>query len=577
MNVFKKTLPLILVFAMLFALAAPGASAVSEDCCEMLLVGQENYTEAFEVLTLVNELRASLGIQQLVMDDTLMEYAMLRASELAMYFSHTRPNGSSCFDGCSMVYGENIAYGAYTRSSAQEAYTAWYNSQGHYENMVRDSYNSIGIGMFQIGYDYYWVQVFGFAAGSGAELADFEARDGVYVTRTVTVLEEIVQKTIVPVTTSTSLVSGESAQIYMDCSSIYSAYLSPAGFTFESSDENICTVDGDGLVTAKGGGKASVTISCPGLSEPWSVVFSVCPGHEYDDGVVTVEPGCDFWDRGETTYTCIHCGKTYAKTLYGSHTYDEGVITLEPTCGTQGTTTYTCSRCKTSYTNSIPATGDHVYDKGVVTEEATCKDWGTTTYTCQVCGNSKTEAIQPHSDHTYGDGEITREPTCLYQGFLQYSCTVCNGGGYIEAIDALGHDWDEGILTREASCTQQGILTHTCSRCHSTTEEALSFGEHRWDDGELTQRPTLDKVGEMTYTCEFCGTTRTEPAELPAGDVSGDGITDAADIVSLMKYILDRGDRVNNEALDVTGNGRVDILDVIRLIRHLADTSVQLS
>lgn len=188
-------------------------------------------------------------------------------------------------------------------------------------------------------------------------------------------------------------------------------------------------------------------ISCPGLSEPWYVVFSVCPGHEYDDGVVTVEPGCDFWDRGKTTYTCIHCGKTYTKTLYGSHTYDQGVITLEP----------------------------------------------------------------------------------------------------------------------------------TCSRCHSTTEEALSFGEHRWDDGELTQRPTLDKVGEMTYICELCGTTRTEPAEPPAGDVSGDGVTDAADIVSLMKYILDQGDQVNNEALDVTDNGRVDILDVIRLIRHLADTSVQLS
>lgn len=618
MNKRNKLVFIFLATTLLFCLFAPAALAVSDGCCEITVGGIEDYTEAFGVLSLVNELRESLGVQPLVMDDTLMNYAMQRAAELAMLFDHTRPDSTDFNSGCRKAFGENIARGARTMSTAEEAYTAWYNSQGHYENMVCESFNSIGIGMFRIGRDYYWVQVFGLAQGSGEELSDYSEKDGVYTYTIVSVLEETVVANIEPKPEATKLLVGESIYIDMDCSTIYTSYMDPTGFTFTGSDNSVLTVDEYGIVTAVGQGTATVTISCPGLDVPWTIEFTVCAGHEYDDGVITVEPGCDYWDKGEMTYTCIHCGGSYTKVIYGSHSYDDGVITTEPTCGANGVRTYTCTRCGNtrtetiyatgehnyddgvvtteptcgangvrtytcarcgnSYTETIYSTGEHNYGDGVVTEEPTCKDWGTMTYTCAGCGDTRTESIAPHNNHTYGDGEVTREATCTYQGVIHYNCTVCNGGGYIETIDALGHAWDEGVITTQPTCAQQGWLTKTCTRCGATTMKNLGFSsEHTWDEGTVIRLPSLIQSGEILYTCTLCTATKTEPLDFPEGDVSGDGQTDAADVVVLMKHVLGDPSPVNENATDVNGDNRTDILDIIRLIRWLADKDIDLN
>ncbi len=100
-------------------------------------------------------------------DYDLEKAAMERAKELAVMYSHTRPNGKSngtITRRSNTIYGENIAYG-YT--SADSVLEAWkeenesYNGQGHRRNMLYQGYKTIGIGCFYANGRLYWVQEFG--------------------------------------------------------------------------------------------------------------------------------------------------------------------------------------------------------------------------------------------------------------------------------------------------------------------------------------------------------------------------------------------------------------------------------
>ena len=52
-----------------------------------------DYSAAYQELEMLNEVRRENGLGDLVMDKNMMEMALLRAAESAVYLSHTRPNG----------------------------------------------------------------------------------------------------------------------------------------------------------------------------------------------------------------------------------------------------------------------------------------------------------------------------------------------------------------------------------------------------------------------------------------------------------------------------------------------------
>ena len=120
-----------------------------------------------EVLTLVNQIRAEVGVHPLTLDTTLCQAATMRSLEMnySTQFSHTRPNGTVCFsvfDTFPTSYssaGENIAAGY---SSAAAVVEGWKNSPGHYQNMINEDYNKLGVGMsdYSFGYGIYWTQLF---------------------------------------------------------------------------------------------------------------------------------------------------------------------------------------------------------------------------------------------------------------------------------------------------------------------------------------------------------------------------------------------------------------------------------
>lgn len=124
------------------------------------------YSMERQVLDLVNDERLSRGIAPLFLDSQACQAAQLRAVEIAGYFSHTRPDGRSCFtalDDMGIAYGaagENIAAGY---SSPQAVMTGWMNSPGHRENILDPSFRRFALGYYQnfdTDYGHHWVQMF---------------------------------------------------------------------------------------------------------------------------------------------------------------------------------------------------------------------------------------------------------------------------------------------------------------------------------------------------------------------------------------------------------------------------------
>ena len=118
---------------------------------------------ASEVLRLTNIERAKEGAQPLKYNKSLQDAAMLRAKEISVKFSHTRPNGTDSSTvgkdvGAGGICGENIAMG---QDSPETVVTDWLNSPGHRIPMMRNANQYMGVGFYKAANGiYYWVQEF---------------------------------------------------------------------------------------------------------------------------------------------------------------------------------------------------------------------------------------------------------------------------------------------------------------------------------------------------------------------------------------------------------------------------------
>ncbi|MCD7722822.1 MAG: CAP domain-containing protein, partial [Clostridiales bacterium] len=169
--VFLSFLIAVTSFSAIATNANTQAYAITNDDVETTIVevaGKRIYDEAYKVLSYINKERKAQGLAKLTIDSELTEYAMVRAAELTILYSHTRPNGGSLLGWNNNVYdylGENIAGG---QKTAKKVYTAWYNSAWHYAAMVDSVYKSVGIGCFKdTDGHYYWSLVLGFYDGDG--------------------------------------------------------------------------------------------------------------------------------------------------------------------------------------------------------------------------------------------------------------------------------------------------------------------------------------------------------------------------------------------------------------------------
>ena len=138
--------------------AAPTARPTAAPAPTVTVPSASQSSMAAQVIAEVNAERAQRGLALLSEDSDLTAAACIRAREIASVFSHTRPDGSSCFTVSEKAYGENIAKGYGT---ADKVMAAWMSSEGHRANILRASYGSIGVCCLQIDGVYCWVQLFG--------------------------------------------------------------------------------------------------------------------------------------------------------------------------------------------------------------------------------------------------------------------------------------------------------------------------------------------------------------------------------------------------------------------------------
>jgi uncharacterized protein YkwD len=128
---------------------------------------------AATVVTRTNQARANAGVSPALADSNqaLKNAAQKRAEEIAVSFSHTRPNGTSCATALDeygvsyRAYGENIAYGYPTAEAVMEG---WMNSTGHRENILQSVFTHLGVGVYEKNGTVYCVQLFiGDGSGGG--------------------------------------------------------------------------------------------------------------------------------------------------------------------------------------------------------------------------------------------------------------------------------------------------------------------------------------------------------------------------------------------------------------------------
>ncbi len=137
------------------------------------ITGTFDYEYANDILQLVNEIRATNGLEALVLTDNLTDAAMKRAAEITVDFSDTRPNSDSCFTAFSWsgdgYVGENRAYG---QMDPEEVMTVWMESANEVENILSTNFLSMGAGCFLYDTTFYWVQIFSSKIGDPETCTD---------------------------------------------------------------------------------------------------------------------------------------------------------------------------------------------------------------------------------------------------------------------------------------------------------------------------------------------------------------------------------------------------------------------
>ena len=411
-------------FAMLLFLAVPFKVKAETATTPVSISVQYGQTEARTILNMINEMRTSstdawywkqddttktycTNLQPLQYDYDLEKTAMQRAAEIAIIYSHTRPNNKDTFSAFyenSVYYtyaGENIAAGYGTADSVNDGWredNELYAGQGHRRNMLNSKFNCVGIGHVYYNGFHYWVE-------------NFAYRDKV---NTTPVSADNTETTLtIPVATSKisnfnitfdkdeySLKTGESTSISVSDPTISVFGHWGSRFVFVTDTPDLTIADStvatlSGTITGISEGDTTISASLYGLTAHQTAAVKVhnCENH-WDDGKITTPPTCT--KTGVKQYTCTICSETKTEEIAAlGHDYSsDWTIDTAAACETVGSKSHHCTRCDSKKdVTEIPASGKHTWNNGIITKPATIAEEGVKTYTCTICGVTRTETI----------------------------------------------------------------------------------------------------------------------------------------------------------------------------------------
>ena len=421
---------------------------------------------------------------------------MQRAAEIAIIYSHTRPNNKDTFSAFyenSVYYtyaGENIAAGYGTADSVNDGWredNELYAGQGHRRNMLNSKFNCVGIGHVYYNGFHYWVE-------------NFAYRDKV----------------------NTTPVSADNTETTLTMP-VATSKISNFNITFDKDEYSLKT-----------GESTSISVSDPAISVfgHWGsrfVFVTDTPDLKIADSTVaTLSGSITGISEGDTTISASLYGLTAHQTAAVKvhnceNHWDDGKITTPPTCTKTGVKQYTCTICSETKTEEIAALGHDYSSDWTIDTAAACETVGSKSHHCTRCDSKKDVTEIPASGHSWNDGAITTEPTCTDEGVKTFTCNAC-GKTRTEAVAALGHNYSsDWTIDTAAACETVGSKSHHCTRCDSKKDitEIPASGKHTWNNGVITKPATIAEEGVKTYTCTICGVTRTETiAKLPMPTVT---------------------------------------------------------
>lgn len=344
-------LALITLFTLLpFAALADGVEKVSYQVtyCQ---------SEARKMLNMVNEFRTGSGawqwnsdntekiylkgLETLSYDYTLEKIAMERAVEIAICFSHTRPDSTDWYTayggyGKNSWRSENIGAGYKT---AAEAFAALketdqpYKGQGHRRSMLDSDHSVIGIACVKYNGYYFWVQEF--AGVKSPDTKEVTANNSTVNVNVNIDTDLIVSNRLsADVGSSYTVTEGKSVDLpnitaHMrmkeswpdyDILPDYRCIVTPK-CKWTSSDTSVVKISGGKLVGVKPG---SAVITATALGKEKSITVKVKEVHHHSYTAKLSEPTC--LKKGYTLNVCS-CGDSY-KSKYTEalgHSYKNGV------------------------------------------------------------------------------------------------------------------------------------------------------------------------------------------------------------------------------------------------------------
>ena len=429
-----------------------------------------NYDYAYEVLELVNKIRKENNLEPMTMDVDLLDNAMYRASELALYFSHQSPMGFTAIGTT-----ENCALG---QKTPQKVVDAWMSDEHKYPILSSD-FTAIGIGAVESNGQLHWTQEFLSKVSEEAMQSSYKNGNQI---NTIKYTTDIVNNFYPEQELVKIKEKGNSSIV----SILKRAVLLPDSVHYVSSDEKVCTVSKDGKLTGKEAGNATITIYAADSADEYALQTTVQVEVQHN------------W---QSKYT----------------------IDKEPTCTENGSQSIHCDVCNTinqDRVRVIKATG-HKWSDWEVTKEASETEEGSRR---RVCENDKTHVeieVIPVLAHVHKLTKTeAKKASCTENGNKEYY--VCSGCKKLFADADIGKEINKEDTVVKA--TGHKVVKDSAVPA-TTTTTGLSEGSHCSVCGQIivAQKviPKKDVKGDVNDSISVNDVEKKITANRNDGDIAG--------------------------------------------------------
>lgn len=468
-----------------------------------------DYAKAFEVLEYTNQERIAQGLSPLKMDKDLIETAMLRAAETSIYFDHERPDGTMCYTASSKMNGENIAAGYGTPNAVV---VGWMNSTGHRANILRSSFQCVGIGVAVVNGVYYWSQCFGNGTASVANAENYSTSPitkDMNIAFNYTATSKFSPRAVV---SSSTIYCGKTGKAYLGINNTFvTAPLSPSGVTYKSSDPSIISVSADGTLTALKPGSATITMTLKSNTSI-SVTTNVSSCISLSDAEISIDNSNCICDGTEQ--------KPIIKITYNGNTLKENVD-------------YTLS-----YSNNIDYGYGWVYINGM--------------------------GVYSGSISKYF---LIQRPNIA---------TVVNYKFYTRTSDSIGLNWDKVddatgyYVYRYDGNSSERVLIATTKENHYFDTGLSENGLYRY--GVVAFKEINGKAySSYSYYIYNAYTTTSASMLVVIGDANNDSMVSVADIVLCQKALNGNINLTEQQkyALDINNDGKITLSDSVLMSKYI--------